>query len=359
MTLRPATSTVPPLFIPVIASAPPGSCRPSHRLSSWMHGQAGRRRRAEGDGIAQVVAVAVGHQEEVAARRPRRRPWGCCGLPNHGSNRMVLPPGVPTSTQAWPYQVNVVSPSNRHRVPPSMHRTLGRGCARIAENLAFINWTVLAGLGVGAFAAAVVAPAEDRRDAGLSSPSAAGLRDGLRPCWPTCPTGRCRRPVCRLDGRRRPGLDRPRRAALVLFTVLAARLRRRGGRRHRAAALGIAGLVAGVAASPSAPSAGAAARSARSVPLLVQLLRPGGGHRRRLRGDDPRPLVPRDAEAARGAPHPAQPAPARHRRRPGRSCSRVDASRRGTGGGGPFSAAVRAVGPVRLAAPARRPRSSR
>ena len=41
------------------------------------------------------------------------------GLPNHGSMRMTLPPGVRTSTQAWPYQVNVVSrPSPMRFEPP-------------------------------------------------------------------------------------------------------------------------------------------------------------------------------------------------------------------------------------------------
>src|SRR5512141_1858122 len=36
---------------------------------------------------------------------------GLRGLPNHGSMRTVRPPGVRTSTQAWPYQVIEVAPS--------------------------------------------------------------------------------------------------------------------------------------------------------------------------------------------------------------------------------------------------------
>src|SRR5712671_294940 len=33
--------------------------------------------------------------------------FGLVGLPNQGSNRMVWPPAVVTSTQEWPYQVIV------------------------------------------------------------------------------------------------------------------------------------------------------------------------------------------------------------------------------------------------------------
>ena len=38
--------------------------------------------------------------------------FGLLGLPNQGSNRIVFPPGVLTSTQAWPYQVIVVAGSS-------------------------------------------------------------------------------------------------------------------------------------------------------------------------------------------------------------------------------------------------------
>ncbi len=36
---------------------------------------------------------------------------GLFGLAKNGSMMMVLPPGVRTSKQLWPYQVNVVSGS--------------------------------------------------------------------------------------------------------------------------------------------------------------------------------------------------------------------------------------------------------
>ena len=71
----PATSTVPPLFMPMTASSPPGSRRASHRLISCMHGQAGRSRLASGDRVAHVVEMAVGDEQQVAALDVRRRPW--------------------------------------------------------------------------------------------------------------------------------------------------------------------------------------------------------------------------------------------------------------------------------------------
>jgi hypothetical protein len=38
--------------------------------------------------------------------------FGLFGFPNQGSIRIVFPPGVRTSTQAWPYQVIVVAASS-------------------------------------------------------------------------------------------------------------------------------------------------------------------------------------------------------------------------------------------------------
>ena len=43
--------------------------------------------------VAEVVAVAVGHEQQVAAVDVRPRAFGLSGLPNHGSKRIVWPPG--------------------------------------------------------------------------------------------------------------------------------------------------------------------------------------------------------------------------------------------------------------------------
>src|SRR5215211_4310710 len=96
---------------------------------------------------------------------------GLEGLPNQGSNRIVLPPGVLTSQHEWPNQVNVVSRSIptpdllAFRLiilgPDGVRGALGYTPAvpaeRIAENLAYINWTVLTSLAIGSFGAVVLA----------------------------------------------------------------------------------------------------------------------------------------------------------------------------------------------------------
>ncbi len=76
-----------------------------------MHGQAGGSRLASATDSPRWspcpwVTSITSHCSTESAD------FGDCGLPNHGSIRTTLPPGVRTSTQAWPYQVNVVSRPN-------------------------------------------------------------------------------------------------------------------------------------------------------------------------------------------------------------------------------------------------------
>src|SRR5260221_13353467 len=83
--------------------------------------------------------------------------FGLVGLPNHGSNRIVWPPGVDTSTHEWPYQVIVVAIARTSAAilsPGSIRPgryTRPVPAERIAESLAFINWTILTGLAIGSF----------------------------------------------------------------------------------------------------------------------------------------------------------------------------------------------------------------
>ena len=86
---------------------------------------------------------------------------------------MTFPPGVRTSTAEWPSHVNEVSRSiaiglllpggvvEQYARRPGRHAsegyTRGVSAEQIANNLALINWTVLAGLAVGSFAVVVLA----------------------------------------------------------------------------------------------------------------------------------------------------------------------------------------------------------
>src|SRR5664279_2180790 len=111
VTLISPNANVPPLFIPVVASDPPGSRRASQRLISWMHGQVGRSR------LASATASPMWSPWPCVTRRRSQAvtasaAFGLFGFPNHGSIRIVFPPGVRTSTQAWPYQVIVVAGSS-------------------------------------------------------------------------------------------------------------------------------------------------------------------------------------------------------------------------------------------------------
>lgn len=118
---------------------------------------------------------------------------------------------------------------------------------RIAENLAFINWTLLTALGVGAFGAVVLMrtrTAATRGFLGFSAACAAGfgllahLSDGALVQAATAPGS-----TVAID----PAWTVPRDDALIAFTVLALLYAFVLGR-PQAPAIAIAGLLAGVAA---------------------------------------------------------------------------------------------------------------
>src|SRR5438034_3026063 len=140
---------------------------------------------------------------------------------------------------------------------------------RIAENLAFINWTVLTGLAVGAFGAVVLGRLRTDATRGFLAFTAfcasifgllAYLSDTALPA--TVP-GSAIVPD--------PAFDQPRRLALILFTVLAFAYGVAIARRSRAPAIGIGGLIAGVAAL-IAGALGWGGGLPSAVPVLLQLL---------------------------------------------------------------------------------------
>jgi hypothetical protein len=110
---------------------------------------------------------------------------------------------------------------------------------RIAENLAYINWTLLTGLAIGAFAAVLVARLRTDATRGYLAFTCAcavtfGLlalaSDGALPARATADAA----------------LDLPRRAALVVFIALAGAYVVALWRRSRAPALGVAALATGI-----------------------------------------------------------------------------------------------------------------
>lgn len=118
---------------------------------------------------------------------------------------------------------------------------------RIAENLAFINWTVLAALGLGAFAAVVLARIRTEATRGYLAFTAACaalfgllayLSDGA------LPTGVGGTAAVHID----PAYDGARQACLLLFTAIAGLYTIVLARRGRAIWLGVAGVAAGVGA---------------------------------------------------------------------------------------------------------------
>jgi hypothetical protein len=139
---------------------------------------------------------------------------------------------------------------------------------RIAQNLAFINWTLLTGLAIGSFAAAVLA--RQRTDATrgfLAFTAACAVVAGLL-AWlsdQALPASMTGSPI-RVD----PAFDLPRRLALTAFIALAAVWVVAVARRRRATAIGVAGLIAaGATLSFGALAWGGGIFGA--VPLLLQL----------------------------------------------------------------------------------------
>ena len=234
-----------------------------------------------------------------------------------------MPPGVRTSKQLWPYQVNVVSGSRPMGTPPGrcyIAATLERVPAtQIAQNLAFVNWTVLTGLALGSYAAVVLLRRRTTATPGyLRFTTICALGFGV---LAVDLRRRAAEHARRLPGRRRSGLGR-RRATWRCCCSACSWPRPRwspaapAGARRRAVEWAAARR-RGRDAPVRRPRVG------RRLARRRRAARPAGGRqrgdRRRLRGDDPRPLVPGDAEAARGTAHPARARPARRRRRPGRA----------------------------------------
>jgi len=139
---------------------------------------------------------------------------------------------------------------------------------RIAQNLAFINWTVLTALAVGAFGAVVLARTKTdatRGFTGFTAACAVGfgvlalLSDAALP--PTVGGS----PVA-AD----PAWELPRRLALAVFCVLAGGVVVAIARRRRGVALSFVGLVAGIAVLAFA-ALGWGGGIAGSAALLLQL----------------------------------------------------------------------------------------
>lgn len=140
---------------------------------------------------------------------------------------------------------------------------------RIAQNLAFINWTLLTGLAIGSFAAAVLA--RQRTDATrgfLAFTAACAVVAGLL-AWfsdQALPVSMAGSPI-HVD----PAFDLPRRYALAAFVALASVWAVAVARRRRGTVVGVAGLVAaGATLTFGALAWGGGAFGA--VPLLLQLV---------------------------------------------------------------------------------------
>ena len=116
---------------------------------------------------------------------------------------------------------------------------------RIAENLAYINWTVLTGLAVGAFAAVVLgrlATSATRGYLAFTAACATGLA-GLAYLSDTGLPGAIAGATVQTDA----SWDGPRRVALVVFFIVAAVYTVALARGRRAPAIAGVGLAAGVA----------------------------------------------------------------------------------------------------------------
>ncbi len=139
---------------------------------------------------------------------------------------------------------------------------------RIAENLAFINWTVLSGLAFGSFAAVVLARLRTDATRGfLGFTAACAVILGIL-AWLSdraLPLVRAGSPI-QAD----PVFDLPRRVFLALFCILAAAYVVALVRRQRAPVLGLAGIGAAVATLVCGALAWGGG-SFLAIPLLLQL----------------------------------------------------------------------------------------
>ena len=140
---------------------------------------------------------------------------------------------------------------------------------RIAENLAFINWTVLTGLAIGSFVAVVLARMRTDATRGfLAFTAACAVVLGILAVLSdqALPVASSGSPI-RID----PAFDQPRRIALAAFTVLAGVYVVALARRHRAPWIAAAGLFAAAATLVFGALAWAGG-TVFAVPLLLQLV---------------------------------------------------------------------------------------
>ncbi len=139
---------------------------------------------------------------------------------------------------------------------------------RIAENLAFINWTVLTGLAFGSFAAVVLARLRTDATRGfLSFTAACAVAIGILAFLSdqALPAAIAGTPI-RID----PAFDVPRRTALGLFCVLAAGYVVALVQRRRAPLLAAGGLAAATATLVFG-ALGWGGTVLLAIPLLLQL----------------------------------------------------------------------------------------
>jgi hypothetical protein len=140
---------------------------------------------------------------------------------------------------------------------------------RIAENLAFINWTVLTALAIGSFAAVVLARMRTDATRGfLAFTAACSVAFGLL-AWlsdQSLPAAIVGTPIT-VD----PAFDLPRRTALGLFCVLGAAYIVALVQRRRAALLAAAGLTA-AGATLVFGALGWGGSLLLAIPLLLQLV---------------------------------------------------------------------------------------
>jgi hypothetical protein len=140
---------------------------------------------------------------------------------------------------------------------------------RIAENLAFINWTVLTGLAIGSFVAVVLARMRTDATRGfLAFTAACAVILGVLAVLSdqALPVASSGSPI-RID----PAFDQPRRIALAAFTGIAAVYVVALARRHRAPWIAAAGLFAAAATLVFGALAWAGG-TLFAVPLLLQLV---------------------------------------------------------------------------------------
>lgn len=139
---------------------------------------------------------------------------------------------------------------------------------RIAENLAFINWTVLTGLAIGSFVAVALASLRTEATRGfLAFTAACAVLLGILAFLSdqALPLPRPDSPI-RID----PTFDQPRRIALATFTAIVAVYVVALARGRRAPAIAAAGLAAAAATLVFGALAWAGG-TLFAVPLLLQL----------------------------------------------------------------------------------------